>query len=213
MALQLSNLSKTFGSQQVIPPLVMSFSPGDRVAILGSNGSGKSTLIQLLAGNIQASTGSFLLNGADPVISHTGPEVDLLDMLTVQEALDFHEKLRPMRHFVSFKNLDLPSSAQHKRIKQLSSGMKQRVKLALAIWTEADVLLLDEPCSHLDAAGMVWYNEQLFNNLAATPRHTHRIALIASNHHPEEVKHCQRAINPAGENVTLPGSNTHTPNN
>ncbi|MDO7725792.1 MAG: ATP-binding cassette domain-containing protein, partial [Schleiferiaceae bacterium] len=83
MALQLSNLSKTFGSQQVIPPLVMSFLPGDRVAILGSNGSGKSTLIQLLAGNIQASTGSFLLNGVDPVISHTGPEVDLLDMLTV----------------------------------------------------------------------------------------------------------------------------------
>lgn len=213
MALQLSRLSKTYGSQQVIPPLDMSFSPEDRVAILGGNGSGKSTLIQLLAGNIQASTGSFLLNGMEPVISHSGPEVHLLDMLTVQETLEFHGSLRLMRRMASFEHLDLPASAQHKRIKQLSSGMKQRVMLALAIWTEADVLLLDEPCSHMDAAGMAWYNEQLLNNLAATPRHSHRIALIASNHHPEEVKHCKRAINPNGEDVTLPGFNTNTQNN
>ena len=79
--------------------------------------------------------------------------------------------------------------------------MKQRIKLALPIWTDAPLLLLDEPCSHLDQVGIEWYSSLLGASLSPTLRYSHRIVFVASNHKKEETMHCRRAFLPTGEAV------------
>ena len=71
---------------------------------------------------------------------------------------------------------------------QYSSGMKQRVKLGLAMYSEVDIILLDEPCSHLDAKGIAWYKEQI------SMRKEGRIVLVASNNMETETFFCDRNL-------------------
>jgi len=123
-------------------------------------------------------------------ISISTPYLELVEELTLREFLDFHHIFKP---FVSIINVDqiiseinLAKSAD-KQIRYYSSGMKQRVKLAQAIFTDTPVLLLDEPCTNLDEDGIELYHE-LVKNYAEN-----RIVIVSSND-PQEYRFCNGHI-------------------
>jgi len=111
-------------------------------------------------------------------VSMAAPYIELIEELSLGELLRFHERLRPFR-----ENLDATRlvellhlrTARHKPLRQYSSGMKQRVRLALAICTDASLLLLDEPTTNLDAEGVRWFADLLEAHSAE------RTVIVASN--------------------------------
>ncbi len=88
-------------------------------------------------------------------------------------------------------------------LRNLSSGQRQRLLLAVAVCTDAPLLLLDEPCNHLDAEGQEWFAHMLGAELDA-PQGSARMLFVASNHHPIEVRHCLEGVTPQGDSVPLP---------
>ncbi len=206
MALEVFQLSKTYQGQVVIPSWEYTFGPCDRVAMYGGNGSGKSTMLKLLSGQISPTSGQLHCpeiptEAWSLYTSFTGPHVDLIDGFSTKELFAQHAKLRPLRSEARLDDIPLSQAGLERPLGLLSSGMKQRVKLALAIWTDAPLLLLDEPCSHLDQAGMDWYAALLGASLSPTERFSHRIIFVASNHRKEETIHCRLAFLPTGEAV------------
>lgn len=104
---------------------------------------------------------------ADEIFRHVSiaaPYMDLIEEFTLQEQLNFHFSLKPVRTGVSesevLERMYL-THAKDKYISNFSSGMKQRVKLALAFFSQADILFLDEPGTNLDSQAFNWYLEQL----------------------------------------------------
>lgn len=196
----LEKLSRSFGPQVVIQDLDFQFESGKSYAILGGNGSGKSTLLRLVYGALTPSSGKIVYrkNGeavardeAPFKISIAGPYLELIEELTALEFLNFYFKFRsPRQEFSPGKILKacLLEEAAHKEIRNFSSGMKQRLRLGLAIFSQSDLVLLDEPTSNLDPAGIKWYRELVFNHLQ---NHT---LLIGSNHQEKEMDFCQHHL-------------------
>ncbi len=136
------------------------------MAILGANGAGKSTLLRIVAGLLRPTRGSLELRieGRDvapaarrDVVGYASPELAFYDELTVAENLLFVAEARGLddREARVRKALDRVGLVprEHDRVAALSSGMKQRLRLAFAVLHEPPVLLLDEPGSHLDEPG------------------------------------------------------------
>lgn len=198
--LTVKDLGKRFNREWIFRRLDYTFSPGHRYAITGPNGSGKSTLLQVLWGQLPPSAGTlhYQFAGAetpiDEVYKHLAlatPYMDLIDEFTLRELLDFHFKLRPRRYNISTDELlDVLylKSSQDKAISNFSSGMRQRVKLALAFYTEADLVFLDEPGTNLDRQAFTWYLDQL----AKLPSHC--TVFIASND-AEEYPNASHVLN------------------
>ncbi len=189
VSLHIENLSKKFGNHWVFKSINLQIQPYEKIAILGANGSGKSTLLKIMAGFIYFDKGSVKWeNTANsdvsdfPDFSFSSPYLDLFDYLTVEEHIKFHFEQK-----LCYKNLDSESvidignlgDQKHKRVKQLSSGTRQRFKNTLAILTHSDVLILDEPCSNLDEENNNHY-QNLVNEYTKE-----RMVIIASNHAPE----------------------------
>lgn len=206
MGLVLTDLRKNYQGRAVIPAWNREFSSTARVAILGGNGSGKSTFLKLLSGQYSPSAGRMACPEipADDwaiTVSYTSPHLDLQKAFTPREIFTQHFHWRPMRPEASLDRIPLPSDALDRPLGDFSSGMKQRVKLALAIWTDAPLLLLDEPCSHLDQAGMDWFVGCLAASLEPSERFSHRLLFVASNHKKEEISACTEAFLPTGSSV------------
>lgn len=169
MTISLSHVCKRYQSHWIFKGIDYTFEAGGQYAILGANGSGKSTLLRSVAGmqNINKGTITHSLNGktvpADKVyrhISYAAPGMDLIEELSLQELLRFHfsfKKILPGYTIEQIISLMGMQASAHKFIHEFSSGMKQRVKLAQAFFADTPVLLLDEPCSNLDTAGVDMY--------------------------------------------------------
>jgi ABC-type multidrug transport system ATPase subunit len=173
---------------------------GKTYAVLGSNGSGKSTLLKLLSGYSTPSKGTinFLEDkqalSNDKIylqIAYAAPYIELIEEFTLTEMLDFHRKFKPFQQNLTTENLIEIlnfSKSKNKEIKYFSSGMKQRLKLVLAICSNTDLLLLDEPTTNLDDEGIAWY-QMLIEKFTAN-----RLVIVASN-----VKHdyhfCTQQLN------------------
>jgi ABC-type multidrug transport system ATPase subunit len=113
--------------------------------------------------------------------------MDLIEEFTLFEQLQFHFKLRKCREQRSIAELlDIMylTAAKDKFIGNFSSGMKQRVKLALAFYTEADMVFLDEPGTNLDRQAFDWYQQELYK----LPPDT--LVFIASNDEAEYPPDC-----------------------
>jgi ABC-type multidrug transport system ATPase subunit len=164
------------------------------------NGSGKSTLLQVISGALTPSSGKLIYFDGDEIIdsekyyqyiSLAAPYLELIEDFTLTEVLDFHFKFKSRLN--SFDNSAIISllgmeKNQNKLIKHFSSGMKQRVKLALAFCSDTPILLLDEPTSNLDTQGTEWY-------LAMVNQFTSdRITLVCSNQ-ASEYGFCKEHIN------------------
>ncbi len=168
-SLSLQNIGRRFNRDWIFRGVDYAFSSGKIYAVLGPNGSGKSTLLQVLNGSLSPSVGtiSFFygdkLVDIDKVYEHlslAAPYLELIEDFTLAEVIDFHFKFKPYKSGMN-KNevIDLlgMQSSKNKLIKYFSSGMKQRLKLALAFCADTPVLMLDEPTSNLDTQGVEWY--------------------------------------------------------
>jgi ABC-type multidrug transport system ATPase subunit len=199
MEINLTNLGKRFNRDWIFRNLDFQFENGKHYAITGPNGSGKSTLLQLISGSAVYNEGKidYLLHGkhfsADRVfqkISFAAPYLDTIEELTLTEFFLFHAKMKGWLSTVNTKEIIHLSSlenAAHKQIRYFSSGMKQRVKLAQAIFSNVPIVLLDEPLTNLDAEGVSLYHrliEQFCKN---------RLLIISSNE-PKEYSFCDTII-------------------
>jgi len=187
MKIVANNISRKFIKDWVIKNFNYTFESGKIYGITGPNGSGKSTVLQLIAGITPSSSGTFtyFLNEKDVHLNqlylHLGiatPYLELIEDFTLQEQLNFHFQFKKLIHFSHLKELlayiYLEKHA-HKQIKFFSSGMKQRLKLALAIFSENQLLLLDEPTTNLDNQGIEWYRKTILEYKGT------RTLLICSN--------------------------------
>ncbi|MEZ4990676.1 MAG: ABC transporter ATP-binding protein [Saprospiraceae bacterium] len=169
MRIELEKVGKRFRREWIVRDLNIVIEPGKRYAIEGPNGSGKSTLLRILSGHLTPSKGKinfFYQNkplDVDQVYQHlsfAGPYMELIEELTLAEALRFHRRFQSflpgMDEPQLLDLLSLPGTSS-KLIRHFSSGMKQRLKLALAICSDTSLLLLDEPTTNLDRQGTDWY--------------------------------------------------------
>lgn len=200
MKILLENVGKQFNKEWIFRNFNDNFLPDDATAITGPNGSGKSTLLQLIAGSLRPTKGkiSYFLNGHsvenDKIYTHismAAPALSVPEDFTLSEFIDFHFKFKKLRD--GFVKEDLPGvcmleHAKNKFIKNFSTGMKQRIKLGVAFYSDVPILLLDEPATNLDKSGLDWYLEEI-EKLIGT-----KIILICSNR-KEEYSFCQKNIN------------------
>lgn len=194
--LQLENLGKRFNRHWIFRHLNYTFQSGIAYAITGANGSGKSTLLQVLSGAVTLSEGSVKLTidwsqRATNIIapekhyqqlSVAAPYLEVIEEMTLTEFLEFHFRFKPMRPgFTIPKIIELVQlkTAANRQIRHYSSGMKQRVKLAQAIFSDVPIILLDEPLTNLDTKGEELYN-QLVENFCKD-----RLLIICSNNEAE----------------------------
>ena len=197
--IQVQNASKRFHHEWIFKNLDLELSTGDTIAITGGNGSGKSTLLKCLSGAIPLTSGAIQYQSGATQISEeqwfrslalATPYLELPEEFTLSEVLSFHFQFKkPLQQRSTVEILEILGLEKHKSkaISQFSSGMKQRVKLALAIFSEVPFLLLDEPTSNLDKQGVTWYLDliQQFSQ--------DRIVMICSND-PREYDFCEKKI-------------------
>ena len=200
MQIQVSAASKRFNKEWIFSNLNFSFTTGQHYALIGNNGSGKSTLLQIIAGYIGLTKGEihWTNTAGDAIdsanvfrhISIAAPYLELVEEFTALEQIAFHQQFKPLQNGLSpielLETIGL-SNAANKQIRNFSSGMKQRLKLALAIFDQAPILLLDEPCSNLDQEGIQTYH-QLMQAYAM-----HKLIIVASND-PQEYKFCSQQV-------------------
>ena len=200
MQIQVSAASKRFNKEWIFSNLNFSFTTGQHYALIGNNGSGKSTLLQIIAGYIGLTKGEihWTNTAGDAIdsanifqhISIAAPYLELVEEFTALEQIAFHQQFKPLQNGLSpielLEKIGL-SNAANKQIRNFSSGMKQRLKLALAIFDQAPILLLDEPCSNLDQEGIQTYH-QLMQAYAM-----HKLIIVASND-PQEYQFCKQQL-------------------
>ena len=200
MQISLHDTGKRYNREWIFRHVSLQFAPGIAYAITGPNGSGKSTLLQVIAGAIQHNEGKIDYYAgpdeqsrvsADLVyhnIAIAAPYLDLVEEMTALEFLAFHAGFKKLTqdHGSILSETGL-SKAANKQIRYISSGMKQRLKLAQAFFSDASVLLLDEPTSNLDEEGCNLYHH-LLSRMAGG-----KLVIISSND-PEEYRICQEVI-------------------
>lgn len=198
--IQLNQISRRFNQDWIFKHIDFQFLSGQRYAILGRNGSGKSTLLKVISGSLTPSEGSisyFRQGKPLPIeelfqhISIAAPYMELIEEFTLEEMLNFHFKFKAyLSGFDRNRVIETIGlqKAMDKPLRYFSSGMKQRVKLALACTSDSDVLMLDEPTSNFDHQAITWYHELLAQTVKED-----RILIICSNQ-PEEYKTCTQFL-------------------
>lgn len=209
MEIKVNHLTKRFNQNLLFNDLSFQVQTNQHLAILGSNGSGKSSLIKCLmgfslptGGNVQyfINQKEIEINQISNYISVATPYLGLTEELTFEEIINFQKKFKPTIENFSAKNIvELTDLQKHKNkpIKSYSSGMKQRVKLALALFFDTPFLFLDEPTSNLDEIGVDWFK----NNI--TVYKNNRIVVVCSNHQHKEIFYCTHSINLLDSTPTL----------
>ena len=187
MKICLNQIAKRYQQNWIFKDLSLDIPSGTSLAILGNNGSGKSSLLRIIAAMQTATKGSITYthnqqnidsNSLYKQLSYAAVGMQLIEEFTLSELLSFHFSFKKSIHQLTVAEiisiLDM-KNVQSKLVGDFSSGMKQRVKLAQAIFTDAPLLLLDEPCSNLDKHGIAQYQEWM-----ATYQNN-RTIIVASN--------------------------------
>lgn len=203
MSLQVSLLSKTYGTQQVLDQVSFTASPGRILGFLGPNGAGKSTTMKIITGYLKADSGEVKVLGQDALpdpqktsslIGYLPEHNPLYLEMYVREFLEFSAGLYGIKTSDARRRSEelirktglLPE--QHKKIEQLSKGYRQRVGLARALIHDPQVVILDEPTTGLDPNQLVEIR-QLIQEVAQNK------TLILSTHIMQEVEAiCQDVV-------------------
>lgn len=200
--LKIENLVQRFGDNTVLRGLTVTTNHSI-IGISGSNGSGKSTLLKCISGLLKPVSGKIIwilkgnrlfpaqLNGQ---IGFAAPYVELYEGMSISENLEFLRDIK--RNGNSSKHPDIPellsrfqiAGFSRKLYGDLSTGQRQRVKLAAACIHNPPVLCLDEPGSNLDAEG-----RELIRKTILDFKHEERMVVVASNQ-LDELELCQEII-------------------
>lgn len=189
MRVKLNKVGKRFNKEWIFRNLSLDIPSQSSLSITGANGSGKSTLIKLIStymeptsGNIQyfENKKSYPIESIPQSIGLAAPYVDLIEEFSLREHVEFHFKFRytpfSLDEFIARTNFQFSID---KKVKDFSSGMKQRLKLALAIYGQNKLLILDEPTSNLDQEGIEWYRDQILQKIGTCT------IIVASNQRHE----------------------------
>lgn len=205
MKITLIDAGKRFNRDWIFRHFHYEFITSHTYAITGPNGSGKSTLLQTVAGSIGVSEGSIAYMGRpalgapakeiqpDQVFQHlsiAAPYLEVIEEMTATEFLHFHASFKPLLSGWAVKDILQRvglGNAIHKQIRYYSSGMRQRVRLAQALFSDVPLVLLDEPCTNLDKDGIALYR-QLIEELGRG-----RLIIVSSND-PQEYDFCEKNI-------------------
>jgi ABC-2 type transport system ATP-binding protein len=159
--IRLTNLTKSYGDVKAVRGIDLLINPGETLALLGPNGAGKSTTIDMMLGLIRPDAGSVSLFGASPteavdagVVSGMLQTGSLPQYLSVRELVTMMASLYPhplevedvLRHSGILEIADRPTT-------KLSGGQTQRVRMAIALIADPEMLVLDEPTAALDVEG------------------------------------------------------------
>lgn len=209
MKISLTKAGKRFNRDWIFRNVNYEFTTGTAYAITGPNGSGKSTLLQVIGGALMMSEGEYSYevpatnnraavtghskqpgDGLYQYISIAAPYLEAIEEMSVTEFLTFHTQFKTLLPGITIpqaiSTVGLEKAA-HKQIRYYSSGMKQRVKLAQAIFSNVPCVLLDEPCTNLDAEGIALY-QKLINDYCAD-----RLVIVSSND-IQEYGFCQEQL-------------------
>lgn len=157
-AVELSDVTKTYGTVEALKRVSLTVEPGEVVAILGPNGAGKSTTIALMLGMRVPTSGRVRLFGENPRLARQRKHIGVMlqesgvpESLKVRELVELFGRLHdnPIVTSDAIARAGLTDQANI-RIGRLSGGQKQRVYFALALVGNPDILFLDEPTSGLD---------------------------------------------------------------
>lgn len=199
MKINLTKLGKRFNRDWIFRNLNFQFEEGKQYAIIGPNGSGKSTLLQIISGSAIFNEGSINYSEKQKPfdsgkifqkISFSAPYLEVVEEMTLAEFFSFHGIMKGWLPSLSTEEIIYLSSLEnstHKQIRYYSSGMKQRVKLAQAIFSNTPVVLLDEPLTNLDEAGILLYHELI-------EKYCNNRLLIISSNDKKEYSFCQERI-------------------
>lgn len=200
MKISLDKIGRRFNREWIFRNVNCEFESGNSYAILGANGTGKSTLLQIISGGLSSSEGNIRYFHSDTEIQQedifnhltlAAPYLELIEEFSLSELIDFHFRFKNYRAGLDkaalIELLGLKSS-EFKALKNFSSGMKQRVKLALAFASDTEIILLDEPTSNLDKQGAAWY----LNLVSEFSRD--RLLIVCSNQE-EEYGFCTYRLN------------------
>ena len=193
LALSFEGAGIAFAGRTVLRGLTFTLRSGAVVIVRGANGSGKSTLLRLAAGLLRPTEGRVALHAADggawqERIAYFSPELSLYPLLTAAENLDFFLGLRGValsaeERRTLFVRVGLAGAeAWQQPTSSFSTGMRQRLKLAVLLGVDAPLWLLDEPGANLDDAGRT-----LIASLAREAAAGGRLVLWATNAQEEEV--------------------------
>ena len=164
--LTVTNISFSYKKLLVLDNISFQVNKGEHLSVIGQSGSGKSTLLKLLYGVHDLNQGDIIWNNqaikgpkhnlitGPELMKYVSQEFDLMPFITIQESIgmylsNFFVTKKNQRIEELLKIVDLQNYA-HTKIKDLSGGQKQRVALARAIALEPEIILLDEPFSHID---------------------------------------------------------------
>ena len=171
MKIILNNISKKYNKKYVFKNFSYQFD-NKYYSITGSNGSGKTTLLKIILGYLTPQNGSvdYYRNNSKieddnfGLFSFASPYQELIEEFTLNEIIHFHFKfLNPINKMKESEIINLLELEGYSNIKisSFSTGMKQKVKLGLALFSECEFTLLDEPCSNLDDKGITWYHKNI----------------------------------------------------
>ena len=215
MKIVLSDAGKRFNRDWIFRHFTYSFEKGNAYAITGPNGSGKSTLLQVLSGSMHFNEGNMrykvrsqpfdfaqdesevksekLEIPHEEIYNHVSicaPYLEVVEEMTLKEFLDFHHGFKPFLTGITTDSIITTlglEKAANKQIRYYSSGMKQRVKLAQCIFSDTQIVLLDEPCTNLDTDGIDLYH-RLINE------HCKDRLVVVSSNDEVEYRFCKEKI-------------------
>ncbi len=200
MQITIQQLGKKYQSEWVFRGVSINIADGDRLAVLGRNGSGKTTLMKMISGAVMPTEGTLIHhhNGALVAVeklyaelAYVAPYFELIEEFSLLEMVDFYNKFKPIRE--TLKSIDLLEQCglwvhRSKKVSDCSSGMKQKLKLALGLFTDSSLLLLDEPLTNLDAESIAWFRNQM-QTFARD-----RTLIVCSNHVEAEIFGCSKKL-------------------
>jgi ABC-type multidrug transport system ATPase subunit len=189
MRVKLNKVGKRFNKEWILKNLSLDIPSQSSLSITGANGSGKSTLIKLIATYMEPTSGNlqyfenkkdYPIENIPQTIGLAAPYVDLIEEFSLKEHVEFHFKFRStpfsLDEIITRTNFQFSID---KKVKDFSSGMKQRLKLALAIYSDNKLIILDEPTSNLDQEGIEWYRDQILQKIGTCT------IIVASNQRHE----------------------------
>jgi len=171
MVLEIENLTKLYKNGRGAEDITFALTPGEVLGLLGPNGSGKTTTMKAIVGLVQPTRGNVRICGVDvtrrheEAMKHTGCLIEapsLYEHMTAYQNLKlaarFYEGLGAERIGQVLKMVEMDKYKKDK-VSTFSLGMRQRTGLALALLSEPELLILDEPANGLDIEGMIYVRE------------------------------------------------------